>query len=224
MLVMKAFFPHRLKKIVVWMFLAAAVLLALLAATIMGCNVLVASYGRYSVDSLAKLPDVYCILVLGTSKWVKTGMENQYYRNRIEAAAQLYHSGKCKKVLVSGDNRTRSYNEPIFMRRDLLRLGVPAADIVCDFAGLRTLDSVIRFHRVFGQKEGIVVSQKFHNSRAIYIARHNGIELVGYNAKDVGLTSGIKTKLREIFSKFFCVLDVTILDTQPRFLGDPIKI
>ena len=110
------------------------------------------------------------------------------------------------------------------MRDDLLRLGVKEADIVCDFAGLRTLDSVIRFKKVFGQSSGIVISQQFHNSRAIYVAHHNGMDLIGYNAADVSRYSGIKTKLRELLSKVFCVLDVHILNTQPKHLGDPIRI
>ena len=110
------------------------------------------------------------------------------------------------------------------MREDLLKLGVKGEDIICDFAGIRTLDSVIRFKKVFGQESGIVISQRFHNSRAIYVARHNGMDLVGYNAEDVSRYSGIKTKLREVLSKFFCVLDVHVLHTQPRHLGEPIKV
>ena len=167
---------------------------------------------------------MYCALVLGTSKWLQDGRENLYYLYRIRAAAEVYHAGKCKKILVSGDNRNNNYNEPLLMREDLLRLGVKEADIVCDFAGLRTLDSVIRFKKVFGQSSGIVISQQFHNSRAIYVARHNGMDLIGYNAADVSRYSGIKTKLRELLSKLFCVLDVHVLNTQPRHLGAPIRI
>ena len=188
------------------------------------CNYTVSRYARYTYDNLDALPEAYCALVLGTAKWLPGGRENQYYLNRITAAAQVYHAGKCKKIVVSGDNRSPSYNEPKFMRKDLLRLGVKDADIVADFAGIRTLDSVIRFKKVFGQASGIVISQRFHNSRAIYIARHNGMDLVGYNAADVSRYSGIKTKLRELFSKLFCVLDVHILHTKPRHLGEPVKI
>lgn len=206
------------------MFYALLTLIVLVAAAIVACNLLVARSGIYTHDALESLPEVYCALVLGTSKWLAGGRENQYYRNRITAAAQVYHAGKCKKILVSGDNRSPRYNEPRFMRTDLLKLGVKDADIVCDFAGIRTLDSVIRFKKVFGQERGIVISQRFHNSRAIYVARHNGMDLAGYNAEDVSRYSGIKIKLRELLSKFFCVLDVHVLHTQPRHLGEPIKI
>ena len=206
------------------MFWVVVTLSGLLAAVIVACNLVVARYAVYTRDSLETLPEAYCALVLGTSKWLPGGRENQYYSNRIRAAAEVYHSGKCKKILVSGDNRSLSYNEPKYMRKDLLKLGVKDADIVSDFAGIRTLDSVIRFKKVFGQKSGIVISQRFHNSRAIYVARHNGIDLTGYNAEDVSRYSGIKTKLRELLSKFFCVLDVHVLHTQPRHLGEPITI
>lgn len=188
------------------------------------CNVHVSRYGKYTRNNVGKLPEMYCALVLGTSKWLQDGRENLYYLYRIRAAAEVYHAGKCKKILVSGDNHKNNYNEPLLMRDDLLRLGVKEADIVCDFAGLRTLDSVIRFKKVFGQSSGIVISQQFHNSRAIYVAHHNGMDLIGYNAADVSRYSGIKTKLRELLSKVFCVLDVHILNTQPKHLGDPIRI
>lgn len=195
-----------------------------LLLVVLGCNILVGRYGRYSYDNIDALPASYCALLLGTSKFLGNGLENQYYRYRIQAAARLYHAGKCKKILVSGDNRTHAYNEPVLMRDDLIRLGVPAADIVCDFAGLRTLDSVLRFKQVFGQGAGIVVSQRFHNSRAIYVARHHGIALVGYNAQDVGRYSGLKVRLRELASKFFCVLDVHVFKTRPRHLGRAVVI
>ncbi len=199
-------------------------LAGILAFLVVSCNVLVGRSGRYTYDSIAALPSSSCALLLGTSKFLRDGRENLYYRYRIDAAARLYHAGKCKKIVVSGDNRTHGYNEPVLMRRDLIRLGVKPADIVCDFAGLRTLDSVIRFKQVFGQHGGIVVSQRFHNSRAIYVARHHGIALVGYNAQDVGRYSGIKTRLRELASKCFCVLDVHVFKTRPRHLGPAIAI
>lgn len=105
-----------------------------------------------------------------------------------------------------------------------MQLGVKDDDIICDYAGLRTLDSIIRFKEVFGQEKGIVVSQRFHNSRAIYVGRANGIELYGFNALDVDRYNGLKTKMREIASKFVCFLDVHLLHTRPKHLGPQITI
>lgn len=83
-------------------------------------------------------------MVLGTSKYYSSGVNNLYYTYRIKGAAEAYHSGKVKYLLLSGDNGAHNYNEPINMRKDLIKEGVPASKIVLDFAGFRTLDSVVR--------------------------------------------------------------------------------
>ncbi len=175
-------------------------------------------------DRVADVSPAYCALVLGTSKERSNGRPNRFFKHRIEAAAALYASGKCRKLIVSGDNGAADYNEPADMRAELIRLGVPAADIQCDYAGFRTLDSVVRFHEVFGQQRGIVVSQASHNARAIYIARSRGIELVGYNAEDVGAAAGAKNRLRECVARAACVLDVRVFGTAPKFLGPRIVL
>lgn len=187
-------------------------------------NLLIGSYSVYTTDSLSKIQPVHCAILLGTSKWLGGGKRNMYYQYRIVAAAELYKNGKCKKIIVSGDNATMYYNEPMTMKRDLVKMGVKEDDIVCDYAGFRTLDSIVRFEKIFGQKEGVVVSQKFHNTRAVYIGRSYGIDLHGYNAKDVAIYYGFKTKLREVLSKVMCVLDVHLLYTQPKFLGEKITV
>ena len=187
-------------------------------------HLVISGYGRYCFDRLDKTPPVYCAILLGTAKYLRGGRENLYYTYRIEAAKRLYDSGGCRKIIVSGDNGTRQYNEPRTMRKDLIKAGVRKEDIICDYAGFRTLDSIIRFKKVFGRERGVVISQKFHNERAVYIGRAYGIELYGYNAPDVGLRSGLKIRLREILSRVMCLLDVELLHTKPRFLGKKIKV
>jgi SanA protein len=110
------------------------------------------------------------------------------------------------------------------MKNDMIKLGIKQNDIICDYAGLRTLDSIIRFKEIFNQNQGIVISQKFHNTRAIYIGRSRGIELYGYNADDVDRHNGFKTRARELISKLFCVLDIEIFKTNPKHLGAQIPI
>ncbi len=105
-----------------------------------------------------------------------------------------------------------------------MKAGVPQEDIICDYAGFRTLDSIVRFKKIFGRQRGVVISQKFHNERAIYIGRAYEIELYGYNALDVGIRSGLKTRIREVLSRVMCVLDVELLHTGPRFLGKQIRV
>lgn len=196
----------------------------LFVASVVYSNFKINSYSQYAFDNINETPNAYSCIVLGTSPKLKDGRNNQYYMHRLQAAFDLYKNGKCKKIIVSGDNRTHAYNEPLFMKNDLIAKGIPEADIICDYAGLRTLDSVIRYKEIFGQETGIVVSQKFHNARAIYIARASGIELFGYNATDVDTFNGFKTKVREVISKFKCMLDVNILYTKPKHLGEKIKI
>lgn len=193
-------------------------------ASVSLANMAVNTYSRFTYDNVDDLEPAYSAIVLGTSKKLKNGRKNQYYSNRIVAASKLYQAHKCKKIIVSGDNRTVGYNEPRDMKNDLVLLGVPEKDIICDYAGRRTLDSIVRYKEIFGQTAGIVISQKFHNNRAVYIGRHKGIRLNGFNAADVSVYSGLKTRTRELASKLFCVLDVRIFNTRPRHLGGKIAI
>jgi len=202
----------------------AALLALALFSSLIAANLLIGSYARYTTNRLSELKPVRCALLLGTSKWLRGSRLNLYYQHRIVAAAELYHSGKCTKIIVSGDNGTRQYNEPMTMKRDLVKMGVRWNDVICDYAGFRTLDSVIRFKEVFGQQEGIVVSQQFHTTRAVYIGRAYHIELTGFNAHDVDTYNGFKTRLREVFSKLMCVIDVQLLSTQPKFLGERVSV
>jgi len=203
--------------------------LALIPAAAFAClvayaNLLVLNCRQYTKNRVEDLPVERACLVLGTAKYLVGGGDNLFYSYRIEAARDAYSSGKCAKLVVSGDNRHRSYNEPQTMKKSLIEQGVPADDIYCDYAGARTLDSVVRFKHIFGQSSGIVISQEFHNARAIYIGRANGIELTGFNAREVPTYDAFRTKLREIFSRALAVLDVELLHSEPRHYGEKIPL
>lgn len=162
-------------------------------------------------------------LLLGTSSRLSNGRPNLYFNYRIEATVALFNAGKINRILVSGDNRQLNYNEPIKMRQALVAMGVPDSVIIMDYAGIRTLDSVVRAQKVFGQKSITIISQQFHNERALYIARHNGIEAVGFNARDVDTYSGFKTNTRELLARVKMFIDL-LTGKEPRHLGDPIVI
>jgi len=162
-------------------------------------------------------------LVLGTSKSVNGVDENPFFTHRINAAAELFFQGKVKHILVSGDNSSMRYNEPRDMRNALIKLGVPDTCITMDFAGLRTLDSVVRSNKIFQQKRITVVSQEFHNYRALFIANHYGIDAVAYNA-DYPSEVTCKTMLREYLARPKAILDLYFLKTQPKFLGEKVNI
>lgn len=162
-------------------------------------------------------------MVLGTAKYRAKGGINLYFKYRIDATVQLYNSGKIEFVLVSGDNSTQYYNEPEAFKKELIKRGIPEHKIFLDYAGFRTLDSVVRASKVFGQNRITIISQKFHNERAIYLAEHFGIEAIGFNAKDVSKNYGFKTRVREYFARSKAVLDV-IFKVKPKFLGEKIEI
>jgi SanA protein len=162
-------------------------------------------------------------LVLGTSKYLRDGRTNLFFLYRVEAAVKLFKQGKIDYILVSGDNRHVSYNEPIEFRKELLKRGITKDQIILDFAGFRTLDSMVRAKEVFGLEKVTVISQEFHNERAIYIGRKFGLEAIGYNVEDVSGYSGFKVKTREALARTKVFLDL-FLNVQPKFLGEQIPI
>ncbi len=181
-----------------------------------------ASRGRLFTE-VSELPEIKVGLVLGTTDRVK-GRENLYFRYRIDAAVRVWKSGRLETLIVSGDNLSPYYNEPEKMKQALIERGVPADRIVCDPRGLRTLDSVVRAKEVFGTSSVLLISQRFQNERAIYLAKANGIEAYGFNARDVETQAGLKTKIREVGARVKMWLDVNFLNTRPSYLGKKIEL
>lgn len=158
-------------------------------------------------------------LVLGTSKNASYGT-NLYFKYRMQAAAELYHAGKIKHILVSGDNSVVGYDEPTDMMNYLIHLGVPAEHITRDYAGFRTYDSIVRCSKIFGQNKVTIISQEYHNRRALFIANNRGVEAIAFNAQDVYS----HTPPREYLARFAACLDVYMLNRQPRFWGQVERI
>jgi len=162
-------------------------------------------------------------LVLGTSKHLGNGSINPFYQNRLIAAKNLYFQNKIKQLIVSGDNSSKYYNEPQDMKDDLIKMGVPDSVIFIDYAGFRTFDSMVRLKAIFNQDSAIVISQQFHNERAIFIAQQKNIFVYGYCAKDVSQSIGFKTYLREYFARLKVFVDL-LFNKQPKFYGPKIKM
>lgn len=169
------------------------------------------------------IPENNVGLLLGTSKILKNGKPNQYFENRISATVQLYKAGKIKNIVISGDNSRKSYNEPEDMRNELIKRGIPETQIYLDYAGFRTYDSVYRMKEIFGQNKFTIISQEFHNQRAVYIANALKLDAIGFNAKDVNAYNGFKTKFREKLARVKVFIDL-IFDKKPKFLGEKIII
>ncbi|MGC4051102.1 MAG: ElyC/SanA/YdcF family protein [Paludibaculum sp.] len=155
-------------------------------------------------------------LVLGCARQLADGRSNAFFTNRIQAAARLYHAGKVSYLLVSGDKRDATYDEPADMRDSLIRAGVPQDRIYLDQAGFSTRDSILRARWIFGQTRLTVVSQEFHNQRAIWLADRHGIDAIGYNAPEVAAYASFGTRLREVLSRANLMLDLLGIRTPAR--------
>jgi SanA protein len=199
-------------------------LILTLALTILLSNYTISSYAEgKTFDQVSEIPENRVGIVLGTSKKLVGGNFNLFYRFRIEATVKLFKAKKIKFVLVSGDNSTKYYNEPETIKQDLIEAGIPSEKLFLDYAGFRTLDSMVRAKEVFGLDEVTVISQKFHTERAIYLSEKKGLKAIGFNAKNVSGNSGLKVLLRESLARVKVFVDL-LFNTQPKFLGKQIVI
>lgn len=174
-------------------------LVTVLLTVIISCYLFVSTNARgKTFDDVQNIPYNEIGLLLGTSPITSKGEHNYYFDERIEAAATLYHSGKIKRIVASGGDYSRSggCNELIAMRDSLIKLGVPDNLISLDYQGTRTLHSIIKLKDMGSIT---IISQKYHNERAIYIAEHYGLQAVAYNAAMPNIT---KKKIRNISREF----------------------
>ncbi|MFD2593248.1 vancomycin high temperature exclusion protein [Aquimarina hainanensis] len=174
-------------------------------------------------DTITSIPKNKVGLLLGTTKFLQNGRVNLYYTYRINATVALYKAKKIDYILISGDNGTNTYDEPTTMKNDLITKGIPASRIYLDYAGFRTLDSIIRAKEIFTLQKFTIISQKFHNERAIFIAENKGINAIGFNARDVNIHYGLKTQIRERFARVKMIIDL-LIGKQPKYLGKKIPI
>lgn len=207
----------------VWLYGLLALVVFTLTA-IFGVNFYVTQQtANKTYDDVTKIPHRKVGLLLGCSRYAGNGQLSTFYRNRIDAAVELYKAGKVDFILASGDNRTPQYNEPKWMHDDLVKRGIPSDKIFMDYAGLRTLDSVVRCSRVFGENKITVISQAFHNQRAIFIANSWGMDAIGFNAKDVQSSSGTTVLFREKLARVLMIIDLWT-GKKPKHLGDKVAI
>jgi SanA protein len=199
---------------------------ALMAAGALGLNEWIVRSTRSAVfTELSAVPQNDVALVLGTGKLLRgSGRVNPHFRKRTEAAAALYHAGKVKHLLLSGDNHVAGYDEPTDMAEALMALGVPPSAMTLDYAGFRTLDSVMRARKVFWQSHITIVTDDFHTARAVFLARHAGLDAVTFSSAKVSTRFSARTRVREVGARVKAALDVYVLRTGPRFLGEPVEI
>ncbi|HEY5406632.1 MAG TPA: ElyC/SanA/YdcF family protein [Ginsengibacter sp.] len=210
-----------IKKLVAGVLVTAIVIVLI---TTYACNKIIVNSSKNKLFTDTKIiPFNKVGLLLGTSKFTGNNRINPFYSYRIKAAAELIKSNRIKYLVISGDNSTKKYNEPDAMREDLIKEGIDSNILYLDYAGFRTFDSVLRLKEIFGQDSVTIISQQFHNERAIYIASREGINAIGFNANDVGGSQGFKTLLREKLARVKVFLDF-LFDKKPKYLGSKIII
>ncbi|MES2695155.1 MAG: ElyC/SanA/YdcF family protein [Verrucomicrobiota bacterium] len=216
-------FPRKLRPLVL-----PTLALAVLGGAFVG-------YANYAIlqrqkgrvfSNVATVPAREVALVLGANPLTSGGQPNLHFAYRIEAAAALFHAGKVRHLLVSGDNHHRDYDEPTAMKNALIARGVPAAAITCDYAGFRTLDSVVRAHKVFGLRSFTIVSQGYHTARALEIARVHDLDAIAFRSRDVPNAFSLRTRVREVLARADTMLDLHVWHRGPRFPGphEPIRL
>jgi SanA protein len=177
----------------------------------------------FEKDSLDALPKNSVWLVLGTTNQTVDGQKNIFFEARMQAVKDLYDAKKIDCVLLSGDNSSLFYNEPLQMQKALLALGIPPERMYLDYAWLRTRDSILRARDIFWITQFTIISQKFHLQRALYHALAEGMNAVGYSASSPPFHQAPRVYIREFFSRFLSFYD-TIVSTESTFSGSKIHI
>ena len=210
-----------MKNLLKRIFALICIVFLLCIALLLLCNQLVVSNAEGRLyDSVNEVENTEVGLLLGTTPQTRIGRRpNQFFKFRIDAAERLYKAGKIEKILVSGDaNSLDGVNEVECMRDSLVARGVPVNVIMLDGSGLRTLDSVVRAVEVFGVHSFVVISQRFHNERAIYLAEHLGLDIQrisGFNAADATSNMAILTYIREYLARVKMFMDI-FTGVQPK--------
>ncbi|MEQ6887454.1 ElyC/SanA/YdcF family protein [Halomonas sp. CS7] len=209
----------------VLMTLGALALLAVLLFVLANVYVLGRTVGRIeSVSSQCVSEPVG--IVFGTSHWTRSGSRNPHFEGRMEAAAKLIHQGRVDHLLISGDNSTRYYNEPVTMWRDLRSRDVRDVDMTLDYAGFSTFDTLSRARDVFGVKRALLITQDWHLPRALFIGEALGLEVRGCAAPERAVSGLWRLKLREWVARVATLGDLYVWEREPHFLGplEPLDI
>jgi SanA protein len=195
-------------RLILFVLLASgALILALVLAAWAAERRMAAEAARWSSADLARAPAVEMALVLGAAPIGPEGGPNRYLVYRLDAAAALWKAGKARILIVSGSRTGESYDEPAAMQAGLIERGVPAEAILRDDEGFRTRASVLRARDAFHQSKLLIVSQRFHVGRALYIAHQAGLEAWGVDARDVDAPYSVFTELRRFPSALIGVAE-----------------
>ena len=164
-------------------FVAIIIMMGLII--VIGCQIAVTSAAKGRMyNDVKEIPHREVGLLLGTNPLGRSGRPNQFYLRRLDATVALYNAGKIDRIIISGARRGDDYDEPTEMRNDLVKRGLPDSIFVLDGEGHRTISSIVRTKEVFAEDSVTIISQKFHNERALFLSRHNEIDAIAFNAEN----------------------------------------
>ena len=158
-------------------------------------------------SSIEKLPQADTVIVFGTSKFKVGGGINPFFENRMKAAAEVYHAGKGKILILSGSTDKSYYNEPKKMKEALIELGVSSKNLILDTLGVRTINSILRGKEIYHTTKSIFITQKYHAHRALFLANQIEMEAVCYEARFPKDNYSAKTIIREVLARPKAILD-----------------
>ncbi|MBN2351258.1 MAG: YdcF family protein [Spirochaetales bacterium] len=210
-----------LKKTKLLVVLAAGLACVFLGSVLI--NAVVSASARGRITSPAEARPARAILLLG-AKVYPDGRVSAVVEDRVRTAAEVYRAGKSKKILVSGDHGTNYYDEVDAIRKRLTAAGIPEEDIFLDHAGFNTYDSLYRARSVFGADSLIVVTQRFHIARALFLADRFGIRAEGVAADRRTYRDEARNELREFLARVAAFFNAVVFRPRPKFLGPPIDL
>ncbi len=165
-----------------WFFILT---IAICVATVIGCQMAVLNAAENRMyDDVSEIPHRKVALLLGTSPIGRSGLPNQFFLRRIDATVKLYKAGKFDRLIISGANRPEEFNEPEEMKAALVTHNVPDSIMTLDGKGFRTINSILWAKDVYGADSLMIISQQFHNERALFLTKCKGIEAVAFNAEN----------------------------------------
>jgi SanA protein len=208
-----------IKKFIIYPILVA---IAILGVIIFACDAMVEQHARgISYMNVEEIPATEYGLLLGTTPQTRFGKKSDFFKFRIDATEALYKAQKIRRIVISGDeNSLDGVNEPECMRDSLVARGIPEQDIILDGKGFRTLDSVVRMSKVFGANSFTIISQQFHNERALYLATHLDLEtknVQAFHAQSPTTNFAFITYVREYLARVKMFIDI-ITKKEPQTL------
>jgi SanA protein len=217
---------HTKKRTALKVIIILAIITAAVAAAFFIINSVVingASKYIYSIDDIDSLPDVDCVLVPGALVYTDKTL-SAILQDRVDYAINIYKAGKAEKLLFSGDHGQADYDEVNAMMDYAVSQGVPEENIFLDHAGFSTYESMYRARDVFLVKSVIIVTQQFHISRSVYIARGIGLDAYGVCSNPRIYGNELSDNIRESFARVKDFFNVNIFLPRPTYLGDAIPI